>query len=270
LSRRERSRLRGPGSSLALALLALLAGAPPGPAQEALAPEEQYTLRVEYLWWSPTPEGELQKGLGDSEGTVLDIQNDLGVESGKVNTLRGAIRLGTTWKLIGGWAPLDFSGDVTAHQPFVYGTIVARFGDRILTSLRGNYVTAALEWDFVANSGGYLGALGGVKYFDVDTVMVNADTSSRVAETEKLPIPVVGLAGRAYFQEWFSFEGEIAGMTAGSRGHLLEWLFALRIHFTDRLAATGGYHKLSIEGRDDRDSFNLSLGTWTFGVEISL
>ena len=77
------------------------------------------------------------------------------------------------------------------------GTLVARFGDRILTSLKGNYFTAALQWDFVANLGGYLGVLGGVKYFDVDTVMVNADTSTRVAEAEKL----LGIYKRFGFQD---------------------------------------------------------------------
>ena len=159
---------------------------------------------------------------------------------------------------------------MTAPQPFVYGTLVARSGDRILTSLKGQALSAALQWDFVANSGGYVGLLAGMKYFDVDVVVVNDDTTARVAETEQLPIPVVGLAGRAYFQEWFSLEGQISGITAGSRGHLLEWLLALRVHFSDRLAATGGYRKLSIEGQDDRDYFTLSLGQWTFGVEISL
>jgi len=252
------------------ALLLLLVGPSPGVAQEGLAPEEQYILRVEYLWWSPQPKGEIRKGLGDFEGTLLDIRDDLGIGSGRANPLRGAIRLGRTWKLVGGWTPLDFTGDVAAQKPFVYGPLVARFGDRILTVLKGNYFSTALEWDFVANSGGYLGALAGVKFFDVDTVMVNANTSTRVAEPEQLPVPVLGLAGRAYFQDWFSFEGELSGMTAGSRGHLLEWQFALRVHFTQRLAATGGYHKLSVEGRDDRDSFAFSLGTWTFGVEISL
>ncbi len=262
--------MNGLGAWLAGPLSLLLAGASSGVAQEGLAPEEQYILRVEYLWWSPTPQGELQKGLGDFEGTLLDIETDLGVGSGKANTLRGAIRLGRAWKLVGGWTPLDFSGDTPAPQPFVYGTLVARFGDRILTSLKGDYISAALQWDFVANPSGYLGALAGVKYFNVDTVVVNADTTTRVAEAEQLPVPVLGLAGRVYFQEWFSFEGELSGMTAGSRGRLLEWLFAFRVHFSDRLAATGGYHKLSIEGRDDRDFFTLSLGTWTFGVEISL
>ena len=251
-------------------LLLVLSWPAPGLAQEGLPSEEQYVLRVEYLWWSPQPQGELQKGLGEFDGTLLDIESDLGVQSGNANSLRGSIRLGTSWKLVGGWSPLDFKGDTTASQPFVYGTLVARFGDRIVTSLKGNYVSTALEWDFVTSDKGFMGALIGVKYFDVDTVMVNADTSGRVAEAEKLPIPVLGLAGRVYFQEWFSVEGEFSGITAGSRGHLWEWLVALRVHFTDRLAATGGYHKLSIEGREDRDFFTLNLSQWTFGVEISL
>jgi hypothetical protein len=267
---RDTRRTRGEWLGPVATLLLLLAGPPQGLAQDRLPPEEQYVLRVEYLWWSPQPQGELQKGLGEFEGTLLDIETDLGVQSGKANRLHGAIRLGPSWKLVGGWSPLDFKGDTAAPQPFVYGTLVARVGDRILTSLKGNYLSAALEWDFAVTEQGFLGALVGVKYFDVDTVMVNANTSERVAEGEKLPIPVLGLAGRVYFQEWFSLEGELSGITAGSRGHLWEWLVALRVHFTDRLAATGGYQKLSIEGRDDRDFFTLSLGTWTFGVEIGL
>jgi len=256
-----------PGPLLAVLLLVAPATAV---AQEGLAPEEQYLLRLEYLRWKPSPQGEIQKGLGDFEGTLLDVESDLGMESGNGNSFRGALRLGRTWKLVGGWIPLDYQGDLEASRPFVYGTLVARPGDRIFTTFKGNLVSAGLQWDFVANPDGYLGVLFGVRYFDVDTVMVNASTSSRVAEGEQLPIPVVGLSGRVYFQDWFSFEGEFAGMTAGSRGHLWEWLFALRIHFTERLAATGGYHKLSIEGTTDRDLFNLRLGAWTFGLEISL
>jgi hypothetical protein len=251
-------------------LLLLLAAPAPSPAQASLPPEEQYVLRLEYLWWSPQPHGQLQKGLGEAEGTLLDIEDDLGVESGRANRLHGAIRLGPSWKLVGGWSPLDFKGDTTAEQPFVYGTLTGRFGDRIVTSLKGNVFAAALEWDFVTNPEGFLGGLVGVRYFDVDTVMVNANTSDRVAETEKLPIPVLGLAGRVYFQEWFSLEGELAGITAGSRGHLWEWSVALRVHLSDRLAATGGYHGTSVEGQDERDFFHLELGAWTFGVEISL
>jgi hypothetical protein len=152
----------------------------------------------------------------------------------------------------------------------VYGTTAVGAGDQVITTLKGNYVTGELEWDFVDRRQGFLGLLVGVKYFDVDAILLNADTSSRVAETERLPIPVLGLAGRAYLHPRFSLEAELSGLPAGDRGHVWEFLLAARVHLSDHLAATGGYRRLALEGRDDRDFFNLDLGTWTFGVELSL
>jgi hypothetical protein len=266
--RRRSGRPRGLG--LAIPLLLLLASPPAARAQDALPLAEQYTLRFEYLWWSPTPSGEIRKGLGDFGGTLLDIEEDLAVEKGKGNTIYGTVRLGGGWKLRGGWTDLDFSGDTFAERPFLYGTLVARFGDQIVTSLKGNLVTADLEWDFTQGEWGFLGGLAGVRFFDVDTVMLNVATADRVAETDRLPIPVLGLAGRAYLGEWVSLEGQLAGITAGSRGHLWEWVVALRFHATEHVAGTTGYRSLSVEGQDDRDFFGLKLSTWTFGIELSL
>jgi len=235
-----------------------------------MPPAESYTLRVEYLWWSPTPAGEIQKGLGDTEGSLVDIEQDLAIESGRANSIRGDFRLGESWKLRAGWTPLDFRGDTQAPQPFFYGTLLARVGDQIITSFKGNVLSVGLEWDFLQGPQGYLGGTFGVRYFDVDTLMLNVDTTSRVAETWRLPIPVLGLAGRAYFGDLFSLEADLSGMTAGSRGHLWQWMVALRVHPVAHLAVVGGYDRLTLEGQDDRDFFNLRLGTWTFGVEISL
>jgi hypothetical protein len=257
----------------AVALAATLATLPglvdPASAQASLPSAEDYHLRLEYLWGSPYPDGQLQKGLGEDPGTLLDVRLDLGVEENAANVLRGALRLGQSWKLRGSWMPLDFGGDTEARQPFTYGTLEARVGDRIVSSLKGNLFGGDVEWDFVRRPGGFLGVLFGVRYFDVDTLVVNATLIDRVAETQRLPIPVVGLASRTYFSR-FSAEAEIAGMTAGSRGHLLELLFAVRFHVSDHLAATGGYRRLTIEGQDERDFLELKLGTWTFGAEISL
>jgi hypothetical protein len=249
--------------------LGALVASPTGAGDE-LPSAEDYTVRVEYLFWSPQPSGQLQKGLGDLEGTLLDVEADLGLGEGNANPIRGAVRLGGAWKLRGSWSPLEFRGDVIAEQPFVYGTTVVRAGDRVLTSLLGNYVTAELEWDFVERRQGFFGLLLGVKYFDVDAALANGTTSSRVLETERLPIPVLGLAGRAYLHRRFSVEGELSGLTVGDRGHVWELLLGARVHVVDRLAVTGGFRKLVFEGRDERDFFNLDLGTWVFGAELSL
>jgi hypothetical protein len=254
------------------ALVAIVSGAAllAAPAHAQRAPAEDYTLRAEYLWWSPGPSGQLQKGLGDEPGTLLDARDDLGLGEAGANLARATFRLGGSWKLRGAWSPLDFRGDVLAPRSFAYGTTAVRAGDQVITALKGNYVTGELEWDFVERERGFLGFLFGVKYFDVDTLLLNVDASSRVAETERLPIPVLGLAGRAYVHPRVSLEVELSGLSAGDRGHVWELLLAARAHVSSRLAVTGGYRRLALEGRDDRDFFNLDLGTWTFGVELSL
>ena len=259
----------GTRAVLVAAGIVLLTLPAPGRAQ-SIGSAEDYTLRLEYLFWKPAPRGELQKGLGSAEGTLLDAETDLGIGAASTNSLRGTLRLGGSWKLRASWAPLDFSGDQEAPRSFTYGTIVARTSDRIVTSIKGNYVTTDLEWDFVRRPTGFLGALVGMKLFDVDTLVLDVDTESRVADTNRVPIPVVGLVSRSYAGRHLSFEGELTGMTIGSRGHVWEWLLAARVHVSDHLAATGGYHSLRIEGRDERDFFSLRLATWTFGVEISL
>lgn len=254
-----------------LLLATLIAGsAAASSAQSDTAPAEQYRLRVEYLYWSPQPAGQLQKGVSEIEGTLVDVRRDLGFAEHGARPIRGALRLGHSVKLRGSWSPIDFKGEATASGLIRYGTTVALPEQRIASSLKGNYLTAEIGWDFVQRPQGFLGLLVGVKYFDVDTLLVNVDTGDRVVETERLPVPVLGLASRLYLTRHLSVEGELSGLTLGDRGHVWELLVAARLHLSDRVAATGGYRKLVLEGRDGRDYLHVDLGTWTFGAEISL
>jgi len=255
--------------TLLLVAAAVLAAAT-ARAQTDLPVPERYTLRLEYLFWSPAPTGQLQKGVAGVDGTLIDVQEDLGLAEHAANPLRGALRLGTSWKLRASWSPLDFRGDTTADRAFVYGTALVLPGQQVVSSLKGNYITAELEWDFLRRPQGFLGLLAGVKLVDVDALVLNVDTSDRVVETERLPIPAFGLAGRVYLTRRLSLEGELSGLTLGDRGHVYEVFVAARLHVTSHLAATGGYRKLVLEGRTDRDYLKIDLGTWTFGAEISL
>jgi hypothetical protein len=256
-------------STLALALALAAAAAAPAAAQEELPAPERYHLRLEYLWWSPQPGGQLQKGFSDQEGTLLGVE-ELGIQGHRANELRAALRLGTSWKLRGSWSPIDFRGDVAAARPFVYGTVDVLLAQRVITSLKGNYGSAELEWDFLKRPQGFLGVLAGARIVDVDTLLLNVDTSDRVLETERLPIPSFGLTGRLYLDRRFSLEGELSGLTIGERGHIWELHAAARFHVSDHLAASGGYRRIELEGRTDRDFLKLGLGRWTLGVEISL
>jgi len=257
-----------PGA-LVLALLLAPIATRRGAAQEIPA-AEQYHVRVEYLLWSPQPVGQLQKGVSDREGTLIDAVADLGMQSAAANELRAVLRLGAAWKLRGSWSPIDFQGELAAPRAFSYGTAVVSAGDDVRCSIKGNYGSAELEWDFVRQPQGFVGLLVGTRIIDVDTLLLNVGTADRVVETQRFPIPVLGLTGRYYLGRRFSVEGELAGLTIGDRGHIWEWAVAGRVHVLDRFAGTVGYRKIGLAGRTNRDFLQLDLGRWTLGIEISL
>jgi hypothetical protein len=252
------------------ALIALsLAGAASAQDSSNLPPAEKYGLRLQYREFRPSLTGEVQKGSSDKDGTVVDVMNDLGIADKRTFDVRGAVQFKRGWKLRGSYTPLDYKGDTEVNTAFTYGeTRYSRF-DRVVTTVKGAYYSADLEWDFLKGPRGFLGAVVGAKLFDVDAALVDVSVNSRELDTLTTPIPVIGLATRLYAGR-FSVEGEICGLSTGSRGSALEAETSVRVHVSDRLAAMGGYRYLSLDGKDGRDQVKLKLSGWQFGLELSL
>lgn len=250
----------------------LLAMAPAGAwAQDAstLPGAEQYFLRAQYGEFRPSIAGKTQKGGAAGDGTLVDLTDDLGVGNERTFEVKGALQLKKGRKLRGSWTRLDYDGDQEADRSFSYGdTRFLRF-ERVITSIKGSYFSADVEWDFYKGERGYVGALLGAKVFDIDAVLVSPTQGVREVDTIRAPIPVLGIATRLYAGK-LSFQGEASGLTAGDRGALYEIETSLRFHISDRLAAMGGYRYLSLEGRDGEDRVELKLSGWQFGLEISL
>ena len=252
------------------ALIALsMAGAASAQDSSNLPPAEKYGLRLQYREFRPSLTGDVQKGSSDKDGTVVDVMNDLGIADKRTFDVRGAVQFKRGWKLRGSYTPIDYKGDTELNTAFTYGeTRYSRF-DRVVTTVKGAYYSADLEWDFLKGPRGFLGAVVGAKLFDVDAALVDVSVNSRELDTLTTPIPVIGLATRAYAGR-FSVEGEICGLSVGSRGSALEAEFSVRVHVSDRLAAMGGYRHLSLDGKDGRDQVKLKLSGWQFGLELSL
>lgn len=260
---------RGWTAGAALAALAWGAGDARGQDPSSLPGAERYGLRLQYREYRPSLTGEAQKASADRDGTVVDLTDDLGLADKRTFDGRGAIQFKPGWKLRGSFTPIDYRGDVELDRSFDYGdTRYARF-DRVVSTIKGNYYSADLEWDFLKGPYGYLGLIVGAKVFDVDANVLDVSINAREVDTVLAPIPMLGLSTRVYAGR-LSFEGELAGMSAGSRGSAIEAEGSMRLHLSDRLAAMGGYRYLSLDGRDGRDQVKLKLGGWQFGVEISL
>jgi len=252
------------------ALIALsMAGAASAQDSSNLPPAEKYGLRLQYREFRPSLTGQVQKGTTDKDGTVVDVMDALGIADKRTFDVRGAVQFKKGWKLRGSYTPLDYKGDTEVNSSFTYGeTRFARF-DRVVTTVKGAYYSADLEWDFLKGPRGFLGAVVGAKLFDVDAALVDVSVNSRELDTLTTPIPVIGLATRLYAGR-FSVEGELAGLSVGSRGSALEAEGSVRVHVSDRLAAMGGYRYLSLDGKDGRDQVKLKLSGWQFGLELSL
>jgi hypothetical protein len=252
------------------ALIALsLATAASAQDSSNLPPAERYGLRLQYREFRPSLTGEVQKGFEDKDGSVVNVTDALGIADKRTFDVRGTIQFKKGWKLRGSYTPLDYKGDTEVPASFTYGeTRYARF-ERVVTTVKGAYYSADLEWDFLKGPHGFLGAVAGAKLFDVDAALVNVSINAREVDTLTSPIPVIGLATRFYAGR-FSVEGEVTGLSAGSRGSAVDAEGSVRVHVSDRLAAMGGYRYLSLNGKDGKDQVRLKLGGWQFGLEISL
>ena len=230
-------------------------------------PSERYRLRLQYREFLPDLTGDTRKG--DEETGFIDFKDDLGFEDDRTFDARGFIQFGRGKKLRASYTHLDYRGDQLAPKTFTYGGTRYERGSRVISSVKGGYYSADLEFDLVTRPKGYLGIIVGAKGIDVDTVVFDAADNRREVDTFRVPIPVLGVTGRAYSGR-LSLEGEFTGLSVGARGHMYDADATARFHVSDRLAVQAGYRLLKLTGKDEPDELNLRLGGWQFGVELSL
>jgi hypothetical protein len=254
--------------ALSVAVLVLLPAA--ARAQSSTPSQENYGIRLEYREWRPEFTGKISKGFGETEGTLLDIVDDLGIVDDRTFEIRGAFQIKHGHKLRGSYTPLDYAGHVEdAPKRFTYGQLLVNRDEPVETRIKGTYWSGAYEFDFVKGPRGFLGGTVGAKFVDIDTTIVAVNQNRRELDTWQSPVPALGIITRMYVGR-LSVEGEISGFTLGDRGSLIEFDAAARLHISDRLAASGGYRYLKIRGEDDRDFADIQLEGWHFGLEISL
>lgn len=253
--------------TMAVLAVALLGGAVSAQDLDVRPPAERYRLRLHYNTYSPTFTGDTRKGSEDAD--FIDFNDDLGFQDERLFDARGIIQFGRGRKLRVSYVPLDYRGDHVAPKTFTYGNTRYERSTRVRSSVVGGYYSADIEWDFIQRPWGFLGLIVGAKAIDVDATVVDVADNVREVDTYRVPIPVAGLAGRAYSGK-FSVEAEISGLSIGARGHMYDANGTARFHISDRLALQGGYRLLRLTGKDENDELNLKMGGWQYGVELSL
>lgn len=252
---------------MAVLALVLIGGSAAAQDPDIRPAAERYRLRLHYNTSRPELTGDTRKGTEDSD--FIDFKDDLGFQDERTFDARAILQFGKGKKLRASYTALDYAGDHDAPKTFTYGgTRYERF-TRVRSSAKGAYVSADIQWDVVQRPWGFLGLIVGAKAIDVDVNVVDVADNVREVDTYRYPIPVAGIAGRAYSQR-FSVEAEISGLTVGDRGHMYDAHGTARFHVSDRLALQAGYRLLRLTGRDENDELNLRMRGWQYGIELSL
>jgi hypothetical protein len=253
----------------ALVFLAVPASAAAQGAEGLGPPPEQFGLRVEYREYRPALTGLIQKGAGGVAGTLLDLNDDLGIRDRRTFEVRGAVQFRPGHKLRLSYTRLDYEANVPeARKNFTFDdTRFERFSN-VITNMKGAFYTAEYEWDFLSGPRGFVGVLVGAKAVDMDWVIVSPP-SLRETDTLRAPVPTLGAAARVYTGR-LSLEGEVSGLTIGDRGTMIEAQASARLHISDRLAVQGGYRLLKLKAEDSLDMGDVRLGGFLFGLELSL
>jgi hypothetical protein len=248
------------------ALLLAVLGLASVPVFAQQRPEEQYKLRVEYLEWRPDLSAEIQAG---SFGTRLDLKEDLGIDDDRTFELHGVVQFAPGFKIRGGMTPLDYASDRQIQRSFVFNGQIYPVDTRVVSKLEGKLYNAEIEFDFVKSQGGHFGVLLGGEMFDGDASISAPEIGLDESEDLSTPVPYLGVTGRVYAGK-LSFEGELKGLTIGSRGHFYELRGMARFHVSERIAVGGGYRYFKTQGEDEPDFVRFKQGGFTFGAELSL
>ena len=230
-------------------------------------PAERYFARLQYRHFLADMTGDTHKGSDDSG--FVDFNDDLGFAEETAIDARGYFQFGRGKKVRFGYTRLDYAGDQDAPKTFTYGDNRFEIGTQVVSSVKGGYYAADIEFDFVTTPKGSLGFVVGGKGIDVDTLVYDVEDNVREVDTYRIAVPAVGLIGRWYTGK-FSVEGEFSGLAAGDRGHMFDADATARFHLSDRLALQGGYRWLRLKASDDDQEVNFRLVGWEVGVELSL
>jgi hypothetical protein len=168
---------------------------------------EKYHIELSGNVWNPTPDFTFQsEGLGIA-GTVIDVDNDLGLENKPLYEGRLVLRPTKKAKFRVHAVPMVYTGDKVVNKELIFNGIKYTINTRVQTDFKWTAYRFTYEYDVFYRSRGYVGFMLEAKYADTKLTLDSAAASEFVKA--RAPIPAGGLVARVYPLKFVSITGEI-------------------------------------------------------------
>jgi hypothetical protein len=187
---------------------------------------------------------------GSSDGTEIDLEDDLGLESStSVARLGGYVWLGERHRLDGGYFNLDRESSFPIDETIEFGDEVFTINTVVETESKLSIIKADYTYAVVARDRGYLGLTAGLYIADTSMTIRQATLGQAESEDVTAPLPLFGLRGDYAINDritlvgaaqWFGFEAEDVD------GRLTDFYVGADYGFGQRMAVGLAYNRVSM------------------------
>jgi hypothetical protein len=262
--------------SLCGAVVALFLSAAPASTQGRPAndgpPAENFLIEGSLGLWKPSPTMSITSDSFGIVGSTIDFRQDLGLTSTRFRELHLVLHPGRKHKLRFQYIPLDYQQTATLQREIVFNGQRYSIGLPVISELDWKAYRFTYEYDFIATSRGFAGAL-----LDLKHTHVRASLRSPLPQLDQFtdrsaPVPAIGGIARVYLVPSLSVTGELSGIKIPAstnydfRGHYTELDIYGTLNFTRNIGAQLGYRTLDVDAVIEKGSGSFNVKGLYFGL----
>lgn len=219
-------------------------------------------LEVEGRYWFTTLDASIRID-GIFEGTRVDFEDDLGLDTEGLPELRVTLGLGPLGRLRAAYTRALFEGTERLDRTIVFDDTVFAATTRVESELELHYARLGWIWQFPLVPGILrIGPMVELKGFLADVSIETRDVTPRVRESADLGfvLPTVGAALDFTPHRAVHVFAEASGLPAGSLGHMVDAEAGIRVVPIRFLSFSAGYRifDINVEEDDDFGKFRLA------------
>ncbi len=229
-------------------------------------------LEVDLRFWFPGFGGSAQATDAGVIGTVVDFEDDLGMDSDMVVEPRVTWKLSRRHWLRFSYANVGGDGDQVSTIPITFMGTTYPATTRLVTDFDADLFRVGWGWNLFDTDRFHLASIF-TAGFGSGEASIAAPGTALGTESDSIDFPLImlGVGTGIDLGDAVTLFGEFGGLPLGSLGHLWDGEIGVRYTPTDWLGLTTGFRALEIRVKDtdSNDQARIQSGGWFFSANAS-
>lgn len=172
--------------------------------------DETFSFKAGYLTLNPS--GDVAVSADELTGTILDVEDDLGMDDSEDYFLEAALQLGA-FRLFAAYLPLSFSGTSVLTRDISFNGETFVLGSRVESDVNVEIYEAGLAWFLVDIDDMpvrvQFGPEMAVKYVDASVDLQDDSFALNESESVGVPVPTLGARARVSVADYLGVVGRV-------------------------------------------------------------